>query len=332
MRKSTRYNVLVYFLIALTLITGFMASSCAGKATSRIEALKVESAALADNLLGDPGVAELSVYLPAEYAKNRKARFPVIYYLHGFDETPFLVKTGAAIFDRAIAKGSIPPSIIVEVPGRNSLGGSFYVDSPVTGGWETFTVSEVPAALGKAYRTMAERQGRALMGFSMGGFAALNLAMRHPDRYIAVFAVGPGALIDSELNIAMNSWDTRFQTAYGAAFAPDPSKERPYARIPRLDSNPADKEIQALWLSGFGDFSGKISAYASKPDKLAAIGIAASPHDQYGWIYRGSKAYTDALKASGFPVHYIEYPNGHTFPNALLENEALSFLGKELGK
>jgi len=316
--------------IFMVLVVALPSASCVGKGKSRVETLTVESPALAANLLGDPGSQTLSVYIPSAYSKSRKARFPVIYYLHGFDETPFLVKTGTTIFDRLISSGAMPPSIIVEIPGRNSLGGSFYVDSPVTGGWETFTAIEVPDAIDKAYRTIADRNGRAIFGFSMGGFAALNIAMRHPDRYKTVFAVGPGALIDSELEIAMNSWDSRFLQAYGAAFAPDPKKEAPFARIPHLESDPSDKEIQSLWLGGFGDFSGKIRAYAEKPEKLSAIGIAASPRDPYGWIYRGSKAFTDALTAAGFPVHYIEYPNGHTFPNTLLEKEALPFLSREL--
>ncbi len=316
--------------IVLILLISLASVSCVGKGKSRIETLKVESPSLAANLLGDPGSAELYVYLPAAYAKARKARFPVIYFLHGYDESPIVVRTGSALFDRAIASGAMPPAILVEVPGRNSLGGSFYSDSPVTGGWETFTVSEVTSAVDNAYRTITERKGRALLGFSMGGYAALNLAMRHPDRYEAVFAVAPGTLIDSELQIALGSWDSRFLTAYGAVFAPDQSKPKPYARVPRMESSQQDKEIQKLWLSGFGDFEGKIRAYTEKPEKLSAIGIAASPRDGYGWIYRGCKAYTQALTDAGFPVHYIEFPEGHTLTNAMIEKEALPFLGNAL--
>jgi S-formylglutathione hydrolase FrmB len=35
------------------------------------------------------------------------------------------------------------------------------------------------------YRTIATREGRGIAGFSMGGFGALELAMRHPDLFAA---------------------------------------------------------------------------------------------------------------------------------------------------
>ena len=70
-----------------------------------------------------------------------------------------------------------------------------YVDvSPVMGNWETYTVSEVVSYIDSNYHTISEAGARGICGFSMGGFASINLAFRHPDVYSAVYAMSPGLL------------------------------------------------------------------------------------------------------------------------------------------
>ena len=44
------------------------------------------------------------------------------------------------------------------------------------------------------YHTISEAGARGICGFSMGGFASINLAFRHPDVYSAVYAMSPGLL------------------------------------------------------------------------------------------------------------------------------------------
>ncbi|MGH2850961.1 MAG: alpha/beta hydrolase, partial [Solirubrobacteraceae bacterium] len=116
-------------------------------------------------------------YLPPGYARSTARRYPVIYLLHGD-------KQGAASFlhlglegtlDRLIARRAIPPMIAVmlEANGlpnnwRNSAGPRY----------EAY-VSEVVSVAGRVLRAIPDRAARAIAGYSMGGFGAMNVALSH---------------------------------------------------------------------------------------------------------------------------------------------------------
>ena len=76
--------------------------------------------------------------------------------------------------------------------GLTPLGGSFYVNSPINGHWEDFIVRDLVGHIDSGYRTIAAPSARAIAGHSMGGFGALNVAMRHPDVFGAAYALSPG--------------------------------------------------------------------------------------------------------------------------------------------
>jgi len=145
------------------------------------------------------------VYLPAGYETSGK-RYPVFYYLHGLggDETNWV--EGGALDKTADALGL--EAIVVMPDGDDG----FYVDSPKqvdydacmkdgTGlffpqrkkastcirasRYETYMIEDVVGWVDRTYRTIATREGRAIAGLSMGGFGALQLAMRHPDKFAA---------------------------------------------------------------------------------------------------------------------------------------------------
>jgi S-formylglutathione hydrolase FrmB len=44
------------------------------------------------------------------------------------------------------------------------------------------------------YRTLAQKESRGITGHSMGGYGALNIAMKHPEVFNTVYAISPGAL------------------------------------------------------------------------------------------------------------------------------------------
>jgi len=60
---------------------------------------------------------------------------------------------------------------------------------------ETHLHQEVIPLVESRFRVRSDRPGRAVMGYSAGGTAALLQAFRHPDRFAAVVAVSPGAEI-----------------------------------------------------------------------------------------------------------------------------------------
>jgi endo-1,4-beta-xylanase len=144
----------------------------------------------ASKVLG--GDVSYLVYLPPGYDKETK-RYPVIYWLHGMGGNQ---RGGAQSFvphvDAAIAKGDLPPAIVVSV---NGMVNSFYCDwadgkRPV----ESVIVKDLIPHIDATYRTVARREGRLVEGYSMGGYGAAHLAFKYPDLFGSV-VVDAGALV-----------------------------------------------------------------------------------------------------------------------------------------
>jgi S-formylglutathione hydrolase FrmB len=102
----------------------------------------------------------------------------VLYLLHGaFGDSADWTQSGDA---EAITAGA--PLIVVMPDGGN---GGWYTNwrNRGAGGppeWETFHIGELIPWVDDHYRTIAERDGRAIAGLSMGGFGSMSYAGRHP--------------------------------------------------------------------------------------------------------------------------------------------------------
>ena len=71
---------------------------------------------------------------------------------------------------------------------------SWYWDSPVNprSRYETYVGTDLVAYVDAHYRTVPDRRGRAITGYSMGGHGALWLAFRHPDVFGACGSMSGG--------------------------------------------------------------------------------------------------------------------------------------------
>jgi enterochelin esterase-like enzyme len=139
-----------------------------------------------------------NVYVPAEYDKNPSKRYPVLYLLHGAnnDETTWM-RQGRAnlILDNLIAAGKSRPFIVVMPHG-------YGVSDPMNPGGgnntELFTkdlLGDLIPMIDAKFRTLSERDHRALIGLSMGGGQALNIGLNHLDLFSHVggFSAAIGA-------------------------------------------------------------------------------------------------------------------------------------------
>jgi S-formylglutathione hydrolase FrmB len=177
---------------------GDAASPRAPSGTLRV--IDVPAPSLAGSWLPMPPAQRTAVYLPPSYDGDARKRYPVVYFLTGFADQIFLY-THVPIYqgfllqeamDRLIGEKKIGEMIVVIPNGLTPLGGSFYVNSPVNGNWEDFIVRDLVGHIDASFRTIPAASGRALGGHSMGGFGALNIALRHPDVFAAVYALSPG--------------------------------------------------------------------------------------------------------------------------------------------
>ncbi|HTD65442.1 MAG TPA: alpha/beta hydrolase-fold protein, partial [Candidatus Limnocylindria bacterium] len=127
-----------------------------------------------------------NICLPPDYNTKAERRFPVVYYLHGYEgnESSYLEY---ARYWRDAGK-RFGPAILVFVNGGET---SFFCDSPdgsVPG--ETVVIKELIPHIDGKYRTIVNRGGRSLHGYSMGGFGALKLAFKYPEMFTSVVAYG----------------------------------------------------------------------------------------------------------------------------------------------
>lgn len=127
-----------------------------------------------------------NICLPPQYTEKSNLRFPVIYYLHGYEGNESSFLEYAKYWKDAVQR--FGPAILVFVNGGET---SFFCDSPdgsVRG--ETLIVKELIPHIDEEFRTVVDRSGRSLHGYSMGGFGALKLAFTYPDMFGSVVAYG----------------------------------------------------------------------------------------------------------------------------------------------
>ena len=116
---------------------------------------------------------------------------PVVYFLHGLPGSYLDIASigGKAMLDNLITSGAIKPFVLA-VPDGNSTKASDpeWADSADGGQHlEDFVVRTLPVVVEGSNRR--DRAHRSIVGFSMGGYAAMNIGLHHPDVYGAIASI-----------------------------------------------------------------------------------------------------------------------------------------------
>jgi S-formylglutathione hydrolase FrmB len=129
-----------------------------------------------------------AVVIKPDTYKKKKNNFPVVYLLHGYDGwySNWIIRV-----PELISYADQFQTMIVCPDGAKS---SWYFDSPVDTAYryETHIATEVVNFVDKNYRTIADKNHRAITGLSMGGHGALFLALRHADVFGAAGSMSGG--------------------------------------------------------------------------------------------------------------------------------------------
>ncbi len=145
----------------------------------------------------------MTVYTPAGYEKGDR-RYPVLYLLHGMggDENAWTeLGRAAQILDNLIAEGKAEPMIVVmpngnvdmaAAPGESSLGftpPTIALPKTMEGTYETH-FPDIVKFVDSTYRTIPDKNHRAIAGLSMGGFHSLQISKEYPDMfdYVGLFS------------------------------------------------------------------------------------------------------------------------------------------------
>ncbi|MBW6435292.1 enterochelin esterase [Actinoplanes hulinensis] len=298
----------------------------------------IESRLLRDNPLGDPHVRPLWVYTPPGYEQGDQ-RYPSIYVIQGYsgqvtmwgNRQPFrepFIETA----DRVFAEGRAPGCVLVYVDAWTAYGGSQFVDSPGTGNYHSYLCDEVVPYVDAHYRTLPDRESRAITGKSSGGFGAMITPMLRPDLFGALATHAGDALYEycylpdfgksvrylRDYDGDILAWWKDFQSRVSftkeedmslclllgctAAFSADPDGT---PRLP-FDSRTGQikPELWERWLAW--DPIRMIDRYADELRSLRAVWIDAGTRDEW-FLDLGAEAFRDGLRRIGVPEEKIAF-------------------------
>ena len=305
---------------------------------------QITSPSLEGNPLGDPATRGIVIYLPPGYDTSNKP-YPVVYLLPGLGATerwwacgefsPFFSLLGipvqalpevgfAAMIDDLIASGKMQPMIIVMPDISTAYGGSFCVNSALNGNHEDYIVNDIVPYIDAHYRTLASRNSRGIAGHCMGGYAAMYLAMRHPDVFGAVAShsgtlMTAGLLPGMQPIIAAENPDGLTLTGpdpakpwtstlylFSAAFSPNLDNPPFYVDIPFDQNVQIRDDVAQRWAARdlLQIFPDHVSALAS----LRGIYLDAGDKDELGEQLI-AQAFSGALSAAGLK-HHLEIFDG----------------------
>ncbi|MEU3755934.1 alpha/beta hydrolase-fold protein [Streptomyces olivoreticuli] len=233
----------------------------------------------------------VNVLLPDDYHTSGRT-YPVLYLLHGgggdFIEFDRLPEGGI----RAWTAGK--PMIVVMPDGGHTGWYSNPVSSNVgPRNWESFHINQLIPWVDANFRTFAEYDGRAVSGFSMGGFGALKYAAKYWGHFASVSAhSGPGSLRGSGGAVvhwanATSALDLGGGTVYGVPW--DQNRVR--------DDNPCER----------------IESYRNKRIFMVA---GTSPQGIWNWVNEthvlsGQREFRGLLDRAGIPYEAYEENGGH---------------------
>jgi len=216
------------------------------------------------------------VYTPPNYEKNTTSRYPVLYLQHGMgeDETGWGAqgKTNL-ILDNLIADKKAVSMIIVmdngyaSKPSQTAQTAGTPPRGPGFSAFEEVLTQEIIPMIDTAYRTLADREHRAMAGLSMGANQTIRITMNHLDKfsYIGGF-----------------SGTSNFPSA-------DPVDPATFMDGKFKDGAALNKQIKLFWL-GLGTkepnpFPGSVGAFRAMLDKVGMKYVYyESPGTAHEWL------------------------------------------------
>ncbi|MET9630237.1 alpha/beta hydrolase-fold protein [Lentzea sp. NPDC006480] len=315
-----------------------------GSLAGRLDRHTVVSELLRDNVLGDPFERPLWVYVPPGYSEGSE-RYPAVYVIQGYtghlsmwaNRTPFrqpFIETADAVF----ANGA-PGCIVVYVDAWTTYGGSQFVDSPGTGRYHSYLCDEIVPWVDAHYRTIPDRESRAISGKSSGGFGAMITPMLRPDLFGALATHAGDSLYElcyvpdfGKAVRALRSYDHDIRT-WWADFQSRPAFTRPedmdligtlgvaacFSALddgtPELPFDPVTgvlrPDVWQRWLDW--DPVRMVPRHSDAVRSLRAVWIDAGRSDEY-FLDLGASAYREELSKAGVPddrVHFELFDAGH---------------------
>ena len=195
------------------------------------------------------------VYTPANYNENTNTRYPVLYLQHGSfeDETGGAVQGKAnLILDNLIASKKATPMIVVMDNGyayKPQNNADLDKKARPESVFEEVVINEIIPMIDAKFRTISNRENRAIAGLSMGANQTMRIMMNHLETFSQYGGFSGTSNYPSTDAIDVNTFlDGKFK-----------------------DGNALNKKIKLFWL-GLGTkepnpFPGSVGAFRAMLDQ-----------------------------------------------------------------
>ncbi|WP_417484060.1 alpha/beta hydrolase [Maricaulis salignorans] len=301
----------------------------------------IDSKAVANNMLGDPTLRRVDVYIPAGHDGSG---LPLLVDVVGF--------TGGGPYhtawknfgenvperaDRLIASGEMAPCVIAFPDCFTRLGGNQYVNSIAMGNWDDFLTQEVLGFVEGEYGCGGAGK-RGLFGKSSGGYGAMMHALMHPDIWSAaachsgdmgfdlMFATDFAhtlrriakqggsierfmAAFESSLKPAGDDIHALMILAMAATYDPDPNAYLGIRLPVTMDTCELDPVAWERWKKW--DPLELVETRGEGLKSMKALYIDCGDVDQYNLVY-GARRMTKRLTEMGIKHVYQEFPDDHS--------------------
>jgi putative tributyrin esterase len=222
--------------------------------------------------------ARFAVLLPAGYQPSN--RYPVLYLLHGLGGS-----YRDWISSSKLAAHALPYNILIVMP---DAGASWYVNAVNTQDdrFEDYITQDLPSTVSSKYSI--DSGSAAIAGYSMGGYGAVMLALRHPQLYRLAGSLSGAIII--------------------------PNRAEPL----RASSSKANIDN---FIRVFGDKSGGfydqhdilLLAMSRATEKTPYLFFAAGIQDDFATFLPAHRELMDSLRVHGMAYEYHELPGKHNW-------------------
>jgi hypothetical protein len=308
-----------------------------GTPKGNIKVHEIKSAALADNKIGLNPVRQIRVYLPPSYQQGNR-HYPTLYYIPQGEQ---LLSDGkfVRLLEATVARGDLGELIMVtgDFNVQNSI--NFFGNGATTGRWLDYVTDELVPFIDAHYRTLKKPESRGISGHFLGGYAAIKLAMFHPEIFGSVYALNPVATATGEQSMLyIPDWKeihkaksfSDLKAPYSAPFVamaqahlPNPNKPPFYADfiIDQVNGELVPNQTNIRRLLSTFHLAALIPENAEKLKQLRGIGYDWGRNDPSQAHVYGARKMTTLLQDYGLSPIAVEHggnswdydfePNGH---------------------
>jgi enterochelin esterase-like enzyme len=267
---------------------------------------------------------KVQVYLPEGYGQESSKGYPVIYFLHGAGQNSTSHSELLAAYNNLIKNLEILPCIIVKPDGScPPWGRSYFTNSELYGNFEDYIVYDLVAYIDSAFNTVSAREKRAIMGYSMGAYGAMKLALKHPELYCGVAAHSgmlnmrmcsqyvPSVLSENggaPVSVYKPDAGPLTYGAFGIAGALSPNLDNPPYQVDfPLDS--MGNWVDTVWDRWSTQNCPFLARELSEADDLAIYFDCGTQDETLAYAFNTS--FADSLDHLGIPYEFQSFPGGH---------------------